>query len=174
MATAPGQQFADWTNIQGGGGLGMVGGLYLADKLGLIDLSNKEHADNVKKYGVLGSVAANKLGVGVPPKQLAPVSDAIAKPVGEIQGAAPIQGAVPPASVEVGGPMNQQLPQGQPIPPMGADVNVGGPMDLSLPQGQPLPQMDRIGPYPRQYDDSFNDFDSDIGNFASLFMKTMG
>lgn len=144
MATSPGQQFADWTNIQGGGGLGMVGGLYLADKLGLIDLSNKEHADNVKKYGVLGGVAANKLGVGVPPKQLAPVSDAVAKPVGQIQG------AVPPAQVEVGGPMNQQLPQGQPLPPM---------------------QMENAE-MPTQ--ESFNDFDSDIGNFASLFMKTMG
>lgn len=173
MATLPGQQFADWTSIQGGGGLGMVGGLYLADKLGLIDLSNKDQAENIKKYGVLGGLAANKLTGAVPPKQLAPVSDAIAKPVDQTQNIASVQPVLPP-DVQVGGPMNQQLPQGQPIPPMGADVNVGGPMDLSLPQGQPLPQMERIGPYPRQYDDSFNDFDSDIGNFASLFMKTMG
>lgn len=132
------------TSSSGGNGLGQIAGLYLADKLGFIDLNNKHDLESIKKHGLLGGMAVNKLSGAVPPKQLAPVSDAVAKPVDQIQG------AVPPAQVEVGGPMNQQLPQGQPLPPM---------------------QMENAE-MPTQ--ESFNDLDSDIGNFASLFTSFLG
>jgi hypothetical protein len=62
MATVPGQQFADWTSIQSGGGPGIMGlgAAYLADKAGLIDLKNPGQRKAFEQGGLKG-VAANQL-----------------------------------------------------------------------------------------------------------------
>lgn len=139
-----------------GGALGAVAGLYLADKMGLIDLKNMSEKDKegLKKNGVLNTIAMDKLK--------APVGSAPAPQ--EIQ-------AVPPV---VGAAMPQSNVTGAALPPMEAsDVIVGGPMNLGLPVGTPLKPMPRIKPKPRVYEEtSFLDpehIDSSIANFATLY-----
>lgn len=80
-----------------GGGLGTVAGLYLAHKAGLIDLNNKDQMNSIQKNGVLGHVAMNALNGAVKP---------------------PVSLNAPVAPVTVGGPMNQELPQGVPLESM--------------------------------------------------------
>lgn len=99
----PGQEFRSWTSVPGGGGgLGTVAAAYLAHKAGLIDLNDKKQMDSLQKHGVLGHAAIKSLeGAAKPPsKSNAPV--------------------IPKSDVTVGGPMNQELPQGVPLDPLSA------------------------------------------------------
>lgn len=82
---------------QSGGGLGAVAAAYLAHKAGLIDLNNKDQMASIQKNGVLGHVAMKALDGAVKP---------------------PVSVNAPVVPVTVGGPMNQELPQGTPLPPM--------------------------------------------------------
>jgi hypothetical protein len=98
MATIPGQEFASWTAVPGGGGgLGTVAAAYLAHKAGLIDLNNKDQMSSVQKNGILGHMAMKAL-------------DGAVKPPAAVN--------APVAPVTVGGPMNQELPQGVPLESM--------------------------------------------------------
>jgi hypothetical protein len=102
----PGMEFQSWTSVPGGGGgLGTVAAAYLAHKAGLIDLNNKEQMDSIQKNGFLGHTAMKAL-------------EGAAKP--------PVNVNAPVAPVTVGGPMNQEMPKGTPLPPIsdaaGGDV----------------------------------------------------
>lgn len=68
MATVPGQQFADWSSIQGGGGSGALGlgAAYLADKAGLIDLKNPGQRKAFEQGGLKGVVSHQLLNKAVP------------------------------------------------------------------------------------------------------------
>lgn len=112
-----------------GGGLGTVAGLYLAQKAGLIDLNNKEQMNSIQKNGVLGHVAMNALNGAVKP---------------------PASANSPVSPVTVGGPMNQEMPQGVPLPPMSSAEGVEGADMISSGLDHEL-------------------IDSSLPNFAALF-----
>lgn len=65
----PGMQFQDWNSIAGGGGggLGNVAALFLADKMGLVDLNNKSQQEDIQKHGMLGGLLKNKFTGQQPP-----------------------------------------------------------------------------------------------------------
>ena len=53
---------------EGNNGLGTVAAAYLAHKAGLIDFSNKDQQDSMKKNGVLGHLAMSAINGAVAPK----------------------------------------------------------------------------------------------------------
>ena len=86
----------------GNGGLGTVAAAYLAHKAGLIDLNNKDQMQSIQKNGILGHAAIKAL-------------DGAVKPPSNIN--------APVVPVTVGGPMNFNVPQGTPLPPMSISDN---------------------------------------------------
>lgn len=84
-----------------GGGLGAVAGLYLADKMGLVDLKNISEKDkeSMRKNGVLSTLAMNKLTA----------------PSGSAPAPQSSQAVIPPV---VGGPMQKNSVVGVPLAPM--------------------------------------------------------
>jgi hypothetical protein len=79
----PGLQFQDWNSMStgGGGGLGSLAALFLADQMGLVDLSNKSQQADIQSHGILGGLLKNKM---MGPKPEGSVPAPTSKPVGPV------------------------------------------------------------------------------------------
>jgi hypothetical protein len=132
----PGMQFQDWNSISGGGGggLGSVAALFLADKMGLVNLNDKTQQEDMQKHGILGGLLKNKFAVQQPP------------------GSAPAPGAMAPIA-----PMgNDQLQQA-----MSMDTGPVAPVAPTAPQAPMagMPDMSQYASYdPDDIESSLSNF----------------
>jgi hypothetical protein len=143
----PGLQFQDWNSMStgGGGGLGSLAALFLADKMGLVDLKDKTQQEDIQKHGLMGGLFKNKM-MGQKPEGSAP---------------APTSGAMAPIA-----PMgNDQLQQAMsmetapaaPVPPTAPQMPMAGTPDMSQ----------------YAFNDPEH-IDSSLSNFAKLFTLGVG
>jgi hypothetical protein len=138
----PGLQFQDWNSMSsgGGGGLGSLAALFLADKMGLVDLKDKTQQDDIQKHGLMGGLFKNKM-MGQKPEGSAP---------------APTSGAMAPIA-----PMgNDQLQQA-----MSMDAGPAAPVAPTAPQ-MPMAGTPDMSQY--AFNDPEH-IDSSLSNFAKLF-----
>jgi hypothetical protein len=145
----PGMQFQDWNSIAGGGGggLGNVAALFLADKMGLVDLKNKSQQEDIQKHGMLGGLLKNKFTGQQPP------------------GSAPAPASAPGAMAPIAPMGNDQLQQA-----MSMDAGPAAPVAPTAPQ-MPMagtPDMSQYALYDPEH------IDSSLSNFAKLFTLGVG
>lgn len=147
----PGLQFQDWNSMStgGGGGLGSLAALFLADQMGLVDLSNKSQQADIQSHGILGGLLKNKM-MGQPPAGSAPAPTS--KPVGPVS----LMG-------------NDQLQQA-----MSMDQAPAGPVAPTAPQA-PMAGMPSINNFASYAPDASQygsydpeDIESSLSNFSKL------
>ena len=139
----PGLQFQDWNSMStgGGGGLGSLAALFLADKMGLVDLKDKTQQEDIQKHGLMGGLFKNKM-MGQKPEGSAP---------------APTSGAMAPIA-----PMgNNQLQQA-----MSMDAGPAAPVAPTAPQ-MPMAGTPDMSQYASNDPEHI---DSSLFNFAKLLL----
>jgi len=154
----PGLQFQDWNSMStgGGGGLGSLAALFLADQMGLVDLSNKSQQADIQNHGILGGLLKNKM-MGPKP-----------------EGSAPAPTSAPGAMAPIAPMGNDQLQQAMsmdagPVAPV-------APMAPAAPQAPMAgtPSMENYSSYApdasqyASYDPEH--IDSSLSNFAKLLL----
>jgi hypothetical protein len=144
----PGMQFQDWNSMSsgGGGGLGSLAALFLADKMGIVDLNNKSQQEDIQKHGLMGGLFKNKM-MGQKP-----------------EGSAPAPTSAPGAMAPIAPMGNDQLQQAMsmdagPVAPV-------APMAPAAPQ-TPMAGMPDMSQY-ASYDPEH--IDSSLSNFAKLLL----
>jgi hypothetical protein len=151
----PGLQFQDWNSMSsgGGGGLGSLAALFLADKMGIVDLKDKTQQEDIQKHGLMGGLFKNKM-MGQKP-----------------EGSAPAPTSAPGAMAPIAPMGNDQLQQA-----MSMDAGPAAPVPPTAPQ-MPMagtPSMENYASYaPDASQYASNDpehIDSSLFNFAKLLL----